>query len=345
MNGSVQTPVSVVLPAYNEENAIGAQIEAIRSVLTSHEILHEVVVVDDGSHDRTTARAVQAGARVLRHPRNRGYGASLKTGILAATYETILIIDADQTYPVDEMPNLLAKLENADMVVGARIGKNVHIPLLRRVPKLLLTALAARIAGEPIPDLNSGMRVFRRDCVKQYFAILPKRFSFTTTITLALLGDDYRVLYHPIDYFRRVGRSKITPRNFMDFVVLVLRMAMLFQPLRIFVPLAFACVGLGILKTVFDVLAVFQRASGVGWHLLYQPAISTSAVLLLLAGLQLLMIGMMADGLIRRIARNNNGPLLPSHAIATFESVTAPFGSVTEPAPPTRVLVGAARER
>ncbi len=306
--------ISVVLPAYNEEAAVGAQVEAIRRVLSTHRMINEIIVVDDGSEDLTAERALRAGARVVRHPDNRGYGAAIKTGIAAAMHEAIVIIDADGTYPADQIPELVAKLETADMVVGARTGEHVFIPWLRRPAKWLLRWLATHVTGQPIPDLNSGLRAFRRDCVKQYFAILSNRFSFTTTVTLALLADDYRVIYHPINYYQRVGKSKITPRHFMDFTILVLRMAMLFQPLRVFVPLSFWCFFLGLLKVIYDIVTLFQRTTTWGWFLLYQPVLSTSAILLLLMGLQLLLIGMVADGVLRRISQNNK-PLVPSHAI------------------------------
>ena len=312
-------PISVVLPAFDEELSVGSSIEAIRRVLTSCRMVHEIVVVDDGSEDRTAEEAVQAGARVLRHPENRGYGAAIKTGILAARYETIVIMDADGTYPPDQIPSLIAQLESADMVVGARTGANVHIPWVRRPAKWVLGWLASRIAGRPIPDLNSGLRAFRRECVKQYFPVLSNRFSFTTTVTLAYLADEYRVVYLSINYYRRVGRSKITPRHFMDFTSLVLRMAMLFQPLKIFVPLAVGFGTFGVLKVVFDVVALFQRAGAWRWSLLYQPVLSTSAILLLLVGFQLLLIGMVADGVLRRISQHNR-PLAPSHALRVAES-------------------------
>src|SRR4030067_1603844 len=300
-----RTPVSVILPACNEEDAIASQIESIRYTLRSHGIIHEIIVVDDGSQDQTAELALKSNARVILHPENRGYGAALKTGIAAAEYETILIIDADGTYPVEQIPNLLSKLETADMVVGARTGNKVHIPLIRRPAKWILGWLANRISGRSIPDLNSGMRVFRRDFVKQYFSILPNQFSFTTTITLAMLADDYHVVYHPIDYYRRIGNSKITPKNFMEFMMLVLRLAMLFQPLKIFVPLSFSCGLLGVLKAIFDIIGLFQRASSFNSSLVFQPVLSTSAILLLLVALQLLLIGMVADGLVRRIVQSN----------------------------------------
>jgi glycosyltransferase involved in cell wall biosynthesis len=313
-------PISVIIPAYDEEAAVRGQVENVRRVLTSQGIVHEIIVVDDGSHDRTVEEAVKSQARVLRHPINRGYGAALKTGILAAKYDTIVITDADGTYPAEEIPNLVAKLEAADMIVGARTGSEVHIPAIRRPAKKFLGWLAACIAGQAIPDLNSGLRAFRRECVRQYFSILSNRFSFTTTVTLALLADDYHVAYHPINYYQRVGRSKITSRHFMDFTILVLRMAMLFQPLKVFAPLAFLCGLMGGLKVIYDVATVFPRAASVDWSLFYQPVLSTSAILLLLVALQLLLIGMVADGVVRRIGQQNRS-MAPSHAIRAIQSL------------------------
>jgi nucleotide-binding universal stress UspA family protein len=314
----VPTPISIILPAYNEEAAVALQVRSIEEVMQSHGLKHEIIVVDDGSEDASAEKAMEAGARVQRKPENRGYGAAIKTGILAAQYDTIVIIDADGTYPPDQIPQLVRKLQTADMVVGARTGAEVRIPWVRRPAKWLLGLLANRVSGQSIPDLNSGLRAFRRDCVTQYFSILSNKFSFTTTVTLALLADDYRVVYHPINYYRRVGKSKITPRNFIDFTILVLRMAMLFQPLKIFAPLALACILLGIAKAVADVVTVVSRAAVVDLSILQQPIMSTSSVLLLLVGLQILLIGMVADGVLRRIGQGNRD-LVPSRAVLSHE--------------------------
>jgi len=312
------SPVSVVMPAFNEQGSVASQIRSVKEVLDAARIPHEIIVVDDGSEDGTSEEAASAGARVITHQGNHGYGASLKTGIRSARHERIVIIDADSTYPADQIPVMLEKLSEADMVVGARTGDEVHIPLVRRPAKKILNMLANHISGVKIPDLNSGLRAFRKGCVEQYFPILPNKFSFTTTITLALLADDYRVLYHPIDYYRRVGKSKITPRNFMDFMILVIRMAMLFQPLKIFLPAALVCGSLGMVKVVLDIIGLFKRAEVFSWMLIFQPALSTSAILLLLVALQLLLIGMVADGLGRRIDRNNLS-LVESKAARTFD--------------------------
>ena len=148
--------VTIVLPAFNESGHVGEQVGAVQDVLRASGWIHEVIVVDDGSTDDTAEEAAEAGARVLRHRRNRGYGAALKTGVAAAKYDWILIIDADGTYPTSSIPSLFEASIDADMVVGARTGNSVHIPLIRRPAKCFLGWLAARIAGQAIPDLNSA---------------------------------------------------------------------------------------------------------------------------------------------------------------------------------------------
>ncbi|CAN5587455.1 glycosyltransferase family 2 protein [soil metagenome] len=305
-------PITVIVPAYNEELGVRSQIESVQRALETAGLCYEIIVVDDGSVDRTAEEALKTNVRVLQHQENRGYGASIKTGIVAASYDIIVIIDADGTYPSEQILSIVKKLATADMVVGARIGSDVHIPWERRPAKWMLRWLATRITDQAIPDLNSGLRAFRRDCIKQYFSILSNRFSFTTTSTLCLMADDYRVVYHPINYYQRVGNSKITPRHFMDFTILILRMAMLFQPLKIFVPLALLFGSLGMTKVIYDVVTLFLRAPTLNVSLLYQPTISGSAILLLLVSIQFLLIGMMADGVVRRIGQNNRAQA-PSH--------------------------------
>jgi glycosyltransferase involved in cell wall biosynthesis len=323
-------PVSVVLPCFDEEGAVRAQVESVRRLLTQHGIEHEIIVVDDGSQDRTAQEAVAARARVLRHQRNRGYGASIKSGMLAARYDTIVISDSDGTYPVEEIPALLRKLESADMVVAARTGPEVHIPWERRPAKWILGVLAELVAGQRIPDLNSGLRAFRRDCLKQYFPILSNRFSFTTTSTLALMADDYHVVYRPINYRQRIGKSKINPRHFLDFMILILRISMMFQPLKIFVPLALTFMGAGAAKSVFDIWALFVRNEHLDPNVIFYPVLSTSAVLLLITGLQLLFIGMLADAIVRRIVQHNV-PLLPSRGLMLPEAAQLEDAPVLKP--------------
>lgn len=288
--------LSVVIPAYNEETAIAGVVAETRELLARSGLRPEIVVVDDGSEDGTSTAAFAAGARVIRHRNNRGYGAALKTGILAASHDVIAIIDADGTYPPQAIPAMLDKLGNADMVVGARVGAKVHIPLVRRPAKWLLGRLANYVAAAQIPDLNSGLRVFRRDVVLQYFPILPDQFSWTTTITLAMYCDKYAVDYVPIDYHPRRGRSKIVPWDAMSFAVLILRTAMLFRPLRVFLPVVVVCFGYGVVKTLID----FQEIGN----------LSASATLALLSGLLILLIGMLGDAIATRLGRLSANPVM-----------------------------------
>jgi glycosyltransferase involved in cell wall biosynthesis len=281
--------VTVVIPCFNEERGIAAVVAALREVLAAGGQPHEILVVDDGSTDASAEAARAAGARIVRHRSNRGYGAALKTGIASASHNTIVIIDADGTYPPRYIPEILRHLETADMAVGARTGSNVHIPLIRRPAKWLLNRLANYLTSSRIPDLNSGLRAFRREIATQYFGILPNQFSFTTTITLAMHCDKYAVAYIPIDYLPRQGRSKIVPWDTASFLVLILRTAMLFRPLRVFLPIVLLCLLYGVVKMSLD--------------LTHQPNISASALLAYVSALQLLLIGMVGDALATRLGK------------------------------------------
>jgi glycosyltransferase involved in cell wall biosynthesis len=282
---------SIVIPAYNEEQAVGPVVAELRDVLDSHGIEAEIIVVDDGSSDQTAKAAAGARARVLRHRSNRGYGAALKSGIAAAKNDYVVITDADGTYPCQYIPEMLARLESADMVVGARIGSNVKIPFVRKPAKWVLNRLANYMTNAKIPDLNSGLRAFRRDVAMQYFAILPDQFSWTTTITLAMHCDKYAVVYLPIDYRKRSGRSKIVPWDAGSFAILILRTAMLFRPLRVFIPVVLVCLLYGFVKMGIDMAR--------------DPNISASALLAFVSALIVLLIGMLGDALATRLGRLN----------------------------------------
>ena len=288
--------VSIVIPAFNEEAGVASVIHELREVAGQHNLSAEIIIVDDGSRDDTAKLAVAAGARVLRHRSNRGYGAALKTGITAASHEYIAITDADGTYPAKYLPELFQHLERADMVVGARIGKHVRIPLVRRPAKWVLNRLANYLTGARIPDLNSGLRAFRRKIAMQYFSILPDQFSFTTTITLAMHCDKYAIAYLPIDYRARSGRSKIVPWDAGSFLVLILRTSMLFRPLRVFVPIVLLCLFYGIVKMSID--------------LVRDPNISASALLAFMSALVILLIGMVGDAIATRLGRLNQNAAL-----------------------------------
>lgn len=288
--------LSVVIPAYDEEGAIDQVVESTRAIVGRLErelgLPGEVLVVDDGSTDETCQRAEgHAGVRCIRHRVNRGYGAALKTGLRNARYDLVAIIDADGTYPAERLPELCRLLldESLDMVVGARTGSDVAIPRVRRPAKWMLAKLAGYVAGEPIPDLNSGFRVFRRSTALRFLSLLPDGFSFTTTITLAMLGNGYRVAYQPIDYAARIGRSKIHPlRDTLAFLQLVARIALYFAPLKVFLPMSAV-----LLLSSVAVAAVSHWALG--------RLADVSTVVLFMAGLQIAAIGLLAELIVRRL--------------------------------------------
>ncbi|MEO7501279.1 MAG: glycosyltransferase family 2 protein [Gemmatimonadaceae bacterium] len=278
----LQHEVSVVIPAFEEADHVASQIRNVREVMESSGWRYEIIVVDDGSTDGTGEQAAkaEAGAIVLRHRRNRGYGAALKSGIHAARYDWILITDADGTYPPSAIPELLAAAKGVDMVVGARTGASVQIPVERRAAKSFLRWLASYLAGTDLPDLNSGLRLMRKDLVARYEHLLPSGFSFTTTITLAAACNDHQVEYVSIDYHTRLGKSKIRPRQAYDFTILILRTIVFFNPLKVFIPLGVVLALAGLAKFAYDITL---------------NNLSESAVLALLGALIVWSVGLLAD--------------------------------------------------
>lgn len=272
--------LAVVLPAYNEIGGIDRTITRIRAVLAALPYSSELVVVDDGSVDGTGERAVATGVRVVTHPVNRGYGAALKTGILNTNARAIAIIDADCTYPPEALPTLTARLASADMVVGSRALSSSGVAWLRRPGKWILNSFASYLVGRHIPDLNSGLRVMRRDAVLRYMHLLPNGFSFTSTITMAMLANGHNVIYEPIVYTKRVGRSKIRASHFFSFMLLVVRAIVLFNPLKVFLPLGTALFLLAVVKLVQDIVL---------WNL------SETAVMAFLAAIIVWAVGLLAD--------------------------------------------------
>lgn len=276
----LERAVTVVIPAYNEGPHVAEQIRHVDRIMRDTGWPYEILVVDDGSTDETAREADSTGVRVLQRVRNRGYGAALKLGIERARYPYILITDADGTYPVEAIPELLARAEQNAMVVGARTGGSVRIPLVRRPAKALIRWLASYLSGTRIPDLNSGLRVMRRDLVQRYAHLLPDGFSFTTTITLASISNGHPVAYVPIDYRARLGTSKIRARHAYDFALLVLRVIVYFNPLKVFIPTGALLALLGLGKLGYDIL---------------KDNLSESAVLALLGALIVWSVGLLAD--------------------------------------------------
>jgi glycosyltransferase involved in cell wall biosynthesis len=285
---SVLEMVSIVIPAFNEEEGLTDVVKGLRSRLESSGRPFEVIVVDDGSRDRTLDVARSLDVTVISHGTNRGYGAALKTGIHAARGEHILICDADGTYPSESIPVLLQHVDGHDMVVAARTGESVDIPLFRRLAKGILRRLAVYLSEAEIPDLNSGLRIFRRDAAMHFFPILPAGFSFTTTITLALLCNEGAVRYVPINYSKRTGRSKIRPlRDTLNFLILILRTILYFNPLRIFLPIAIALGALFLGSLTYDVFVLRD--------------LTEKTLILLFGSMNLVAIGITADLIAKRL--------------------------------------------
>ncbi len=241
--------VSIIVPVYNEQKSVRTTIELLKRVMQETDYTYEIIAVNDGSHD-SSGKILDSikGIKVLRHNRNKGYSSSLKTGIKESTGDVIAITDADGTYPVEEIPALLKFMGNFDMVVGARIGKRVAIPFSRKPAKWILGKIANYIAGRRIPDINSGLRVFKKDLALEFWKILPERFSFTITITLASITSGYDIKFVPINYYVRQGKSTIHPiKDFLSFGKIITRMMLFFRPLKIFIPLSIFIFILGLL--------------------------------------------------------------------------------------------------
>jgi glycosyltransferase involved in cell wall biosynthesis len=233
--------ISIILPAFNEAPGIGATLESLGRVTGLPE--HEVIVVDDGSSDRTGEIAAAAGARVIRHPSNAGYGRSLKDGITAATHDRIVILDADGTYPVADIPRLLAELDRGfDLVVGARSGVHYRGGWFKAPLRAILTFLVEFTAGCRVPDVNSGLRVFRRATVMPYFPQLCDTFSFTTSMTLAYLLTGRFVAHVAIGYDERVGATKVRLlRDALRTLQYIVQGIVYYNPVKMFLLLAGAC--------------------------------------------------------------------------------------------------------
>ncbi|MGB3312958.1 MAG: glycosyltransferase family 2 protein [Albidovulum sp.] len=245
--------LSIVIPAYNEEGAVRETIEHVREAMDPLGVPYEIIVVDDGSEDQTMEIARQTGVIVDSNQVNTGYGASLKRGVKRAQYEYVAIIDADGTYPPHYLPGMLAMCRDQDMVVGDRGAAMKNVPWVRKPAKWVLNTFASFLAERKLNDLNSGLRVFRKSELVPFIPLLPQKFSFTTTITLCMSCNGKRMIYTPIEYGKRVGKSKIRPVDFINFLILVLRMTVLFNPLRVFIPLGLALMTLGAVKFVYDI--------------------------------------------------------------------------------------------
>lgn len=244
--------ISVVIPAFNEAHGIGMVIQRVRSILPEAEIL----VVDDASHDDTAAVALSAGARIERHPTNRGNGAAVKTGIRRATGEVVLLMDADGQMDPRYIPALLDGIvQGYDMVVGARTRDTQGDTWVRRLGNRALDALGAYLVEAEVRDLTSGYRAIRREVIMEFLHLLPNRYSYPTTITLSLLKAGYNVGFVTIEGRRRQGgrSGQKLLKNGVRFVLIMLRIVSLFAPLRVYFPIALGMFLLSLLAYIASV--------------------------------------------------------------------------------------------
>lgn len=269
--------VTIVVPAFNEGDSIGRVVSELRSAADWHEVL----VIDDGSTDGTGMAAQDAGARVIRHPYNKGNGASVKTAIRAAASEWIAIVDADGQHRPADAARLVARLGEYDLVVGARDPKT-QATAGRRAGNAVLNWLASYLTERPIPDLTSGFRAARRECLIEFIHLLPNGFSTPTTTTLAFLKAGYNVAFEPIAAQARVGTSKIRlASDGAKFLLILLKVITIFSPLRIFAPVSALSFAIG--------------AAYGAWNFIYHARIPNGAVLLLMFSIIILLVGLVSE--------------------------------------------------
>jgi len=274
---TLTSQTSIVIPAFNEAASIGPLIAA----LSGSASWHEVLVIDDGSTDATGDHAAAAGARVVRHPYNKGNGAAVKTGIRQAMGRFILIVDADGQHRPADAARLVSHLDTYDLVVGARSGRT-QATTVRRFGNDLLNRLASYLAEQPIPDLTSGFRAARRACLLEFVHLLPNGFSTPTTTTLAFMKAGYSVRFEPVEAAQREGASKIRlGPDGVRFLLILLKVITIYSPLRVFLPISAALFGLG---TAYAV-----------WTIATQSHVTNSSVLLILMSLVILLVGLVSE--------------------------------------------------
>ncbi len=281
--------LTVLLPTYNEELAIEPVLDEIVAALSGQSIRYEILVVDDASTDATAELAERYAAdcwqcrvRVIRCPENRGAGAARKVGIRAAQGELVVMLDADGTYPAECIPELLKHFPAYDQVNGARTSEQGTLPWLRVPAKWFIRKLACYLTGQSIPDLNTGLKAFKRQAMLPWLWVVPDGFSCVTTMTLAFLTNGYAVKYVPIPYRARIGRSKFHPvKDTAAYLSTVLRMVLYFRPLKVFLPLSALVIALGVLMSIasFAVTGSMQESN----------------IVVLTAGFMTCMLGLLAE--------------------------------------------------
>lgn len=305
--------ISIVLPVYNEKGHLRQEIDRIRAAMDASEFSYEMIVIDDGSNDGSgeALREID-GIRLIQFLTNRGSGSARKYGTRAARGRVVVWTDVDMSYPNDLIPELIREMEGYDQVVGARTSEEGTHKLFRVPAKAAIRKLASYLVQTPIPDLNSGMRAFRKDVALQYVSQLPPGFSCVTTITMTFLAHGYTVKYWPITYSERAGTSKFhwasdTRRYFLQ----VIRMTLSFDPFRVFLPIGFLFTFLGLGKLVYDITTRDFR-------------VAINTLLIFLVAFQVFVIAMLAD-LIGRSTRATH-EVQPAAGFTRDVEATIPAG-------------------
>lgn len=274
--------ITIVLPAYNEESAIAKVIDDVQGAMKGVKRPYEVLVVDDHSADQTAAIAEKKGVRVVRRPITGGSGASRRTGIVNATGDIIVMLDADGSYEAADIPKLLEYFPDYDQVNGARTSEQGTLKLLRAPAKWIIRKLACYLTNTDIPDLNTGLKAFKKDIMLKYLWVLPDGFSCVTTMTLAFLSNGYAVKYVPTTYHKRIGKSKFHPvKDTASYFKTVVRMVMYFNPLRVFLPMAGLTLLAGMAKAVMS--------------LKYTQTLQESDIIIFMVAIMLTALGLIAD--------------------------------------------------
>jgi len=269
--------ITIIMPAYNEEAAIGKVVSKIRTVVPDAEIL----VVDDCSEDNTSQAASDAGATVIRHPYNKGNGAAVKTGIRNASGEILVTMDSDGQHNPEDIPRLIEKIGQYDMVVGARM-ENKEGSVHRNFANRIYNSFATYLCGVKIHDLTSGFRAIKRDEARKFVYLLPNTFSYPTTITMALIRAGHNVMYEPVTVHRRIGKSKISLfKDGFRFFLIMFRIISLFKPIKVFLPASILCILLGLGNYIYTFIR-FHRFTNM-------------SALLLIAGINIFLLGLIAE--------------------------------------------------
>lgn len=284
--GTSKAEISIIIPAYNEVDSITNVINQIRADCAS--INYELIVVDDGSTDGTAELLEKTGVTVYTNQFNLGYGATIKIGVRNASNEIICITDADGTYPTKRIPDLFFALQecDADMVVGARPWNQIEFK--RRLAKYIIHKFSELLLSRKVPDMNSGLRIFKKSVFEQFMRIYPNGFSITSTMTMAFSFYGHRIEFIPINYFHRVGKSKIHPiKDTLNFIQLILRTIVFFDPLKVFLPPSIFLIVGGFLLAITQIITIQN--------------ITSITAITLFSGMQLLATGLLADIINRKL--------------------------------------------